>query len=185
MEKPLKTQNFKCRPCILVEGPAWGDAEFYGQWLLGAAKANELLQDAKKNDAEFRTAIETLEMVQCLDFGIMATVFLSLLVDKQFETFVIDVDDCADLLDFVLMAEMGFFVPTGNRYQMTLAANLDMDRVKEAHLKLARTEDENWIHPEELIESMPYSHARKYQHLLRSMNQDQRLADRRALLFLD
>ena len=24
--------------CVLVEGPAWGDAEFYGRWLLNAAK---------------------------------------------------------------------------------------------------------------------------------------------------
>src|SRR5262245_24414146 len=80
------------RPCILVEGPAWGDAEFYGRWLLAAAKANVLLQTAKNNDAEFRTAIETIEIVQCLDFGITATVFLSLFVDKQFETFVIDVN---------------------------------------------------------------------------------------------
>jgi hypothetical protein len=61
MEKSLKMENFKCRPGILVEGPAWGDAEFYGHWLLSAAKANELLKDARKNDAEFRTAIETLE----------------------------------------------------------------------------------------------------------------------------
>ena len=181
----METKNFKFDPFILVEGPGWGDAAFYGRWLMAAATANELLQDAKKNDAEFRTAIDTLEIVQCLDFGIMATVFLARFVDKQFETFVIDVNHCEDLLDFVLMAEMGFFVPTGNRYQMTLPANLDMDRVKEAHLKLARTEDENWIHPEELIESMPYSDARKYQHLLRNMNQDQRLADRRALLFFD
>ena len=152
---------------------------------MAAATANELLQDAKKNDAEFRTAIATLEMVQRLDFGIVATIFLALFGNKQFEAFVIDVNHCEHLLDFVLMAEMGFFVLTGNRYQMTVPANLDTDSVKKVHLKVARTEDENWIRPEELIESMSYSHARKYQHLLRSMNQDHRLADRRALLFLD
>ena len=161
----------------------WGDSEFYGHWLLSAAKANQLLKDARKNDAEFHTATKTLEVMQCLDFGIMATVFLSLFVGKRFYTFLIDVNNSTDLLDFVLMAEMGFFALTGNRYQMTLPANLDMDRVKRAHLKLAGTEDENWIHPEELIACMPYSQARKYQDLLGSMNQDQRLADRRALLF--
>ena len=181
----LDSQKTPRRSCILIEGPAWGDAKFYGHWLITAAKAYELLENAKKNDAAFRTAIETLEFWQCLDFGIMATVFLSQFVGRKFETFVIDVNDSADLLDFVLMAEMGFFVLTGNRYQMTLPASLDMDKVKQAHLKLARTEDDNWIHPEELIASVPYLHARKYQRLLGSMNQDQRLADRRALLFLD
>jgi hypothetical protein len=55
MDKSFKTETFKCRSCILVEGPAWNDAEFYGHWLLSAAKANELLQDARKKDAEFRT----------------------------------------------------------------------------------------------------------------------------------
>ena len=26
-------------PCVLVQGPAWGDAQFYGDWLLAAGKA--------------------------------------------------------------------------------------------------------------------------------------------------
>ena len=26
-------------PYVLVQGPAWGDAQFYGEWLLAAAKA--------------------------------------------------------------------------------------------------------------------------------------------------
>ena len=183
----MKTKNHshKSRPCILVEGPVWGDAEFYGRWLLCAAKVNDLLQKAKKDDPEFHTAIDTLEMVQCLDFGIMATVFVSQLADKDFHTFLIDVDYTTDLLDFVLMAEMGFFIVTGDRYQMTLPSNLAMDTVKEAHLKLAATKDEEWIHPERLIMSMPCSQAKKYQRLLGAMSQDQRLADRRALLFLD
>jgi len=180
-----KNHGHKSRSCILVEGPSWGDAEFYGHWLLCAAKVNDLLQRAKKCDPEFCMAMDTLEILQCLDFGIMATVFLSQFVDKQFHTFVIDADYSADLLDFVLMSEMGFFVLTGDRYQMTLPKNLDMDKVKQAHLKLAATEDGEWIHPEQLIVRMLYSQARRYQRLLRKMNQDQRLADRRALLFFD
>jgi hypothetical protein len=52
------------------------------------------------------------------------------------------------------MVEMGFFTLTGDRYQMTLPTKLDMDRVKQAHLKLAGTEDENWIHPERRVMSL-------------------------------
>ena len=52
-------------------------------------------------------------------------------------------------------------------------------------LKLAATEDENWIHPERLVVHMPRSKAGNYQNLLQNMNPKQRLADRRALLFLD
>jgi hypothetical protein len=175
----------KTRPLILVEGPAWGDAHFYGRWLQCAAIANDLLQKDKTNDAEFRAAIDTLELLVCLDYGIMATVFLSQFVDKQFHTFVIDVEQSEELADFALMAEMGFFTLTGSRYQMTLPANLRTDKVKQAHLKLAATDDEEWIHPERLIVAMPWSEAKNYQRLLGQMNQNQRLADRRALLFLD
>jgi hypothetical protein len=179
-----KSPNRKTRPYVLVEGPCWGDAEFYGHWLLGAAMVNELLKKAKKDDPEFRAAIDTLEISHVLDFGIMATVFVSKFTDKAFHTFAIDVES-EDLLDFVLMAEMGFFELTGDRYQMILPSNLAIERVKQAHLKLAATEDEEWVHPERLIVCMPRSHARRYQRLLRNMNQDQRLADRSALLFLD
>jgi hypothetical protein len=137
-----KSEKNKTR--ILVEGPAWGDAEFYGNWLL-AAKANKLLQQAKSDDPNFRSAVETLEVLHCLDFGIMGTVFVSQFVDKKFQTFAIDADS-EDLIEFVLMAEMGFFTLTVDRYQMTLSTKLDMDRVKQAHLKLAGTEGpEEWI----------------------------------------
>jgi hypothetical protein len=168
---------------ILVEGPAWGDAEFYGNWLLLAAKANGLLQQARNGDPEFSKSIETLEVLQYLDFGIMATVFMSQFVDGKFQTFVIG-PDSSDLLDFVLMVEMGFFTLTGDRYQMTVPTKLDMDLVKLAHLKLAGTEDADWIHPERLVVDMSRPRAIKFQRLLRDMDQDQRLADRRALLFL-
>jgi hypothetical protein len=167
---------------VLVEAPEWGDAKFYGQWLLDAAKANELLHQAKNDDPEFRARIDTLEIIRLLDFGIMATVFLSQLVDK--DTFSVQTDSM-NLTEFMLMAEMGFFTLTGDRYQMTLPINLDMIALKKAHLKLAETDDEDWIHPERLVVAMPNSRAQMYQRLLRDMSQPQRLADRRALLFLD
>jgi hypothetical protein len=183
----MKTENYdcKCKSCILVEGPAWGDAKYYGRWLIAAAKANELLQIAKKHDAEFLRAIDTLETLQVLDFGIMATVFLSHFADQEFQTFVIDVDSSHDLIDFVLMIEMGFFTQTGNCYQMTLPSRLNLNKVKQAHLKLAATEDDEWIHPERFIVTMSYFEAKKYQRSLRTMSEEARLADRRALLFLD
>ena len=182
----MKTENYdcKCKSCILVEGPAWGDAEFYGKWLLSAAKANELLQQAKTDDPEFRNAIDTLEVLHGLHFGIMATVFLSYFVDKDFQTFVLN-SSSEDLLDFVLMAEMGFFVQTGKRYQMTVPEKLNTEIVKQAHLKLAGSEAGEWIHPERFAVDLPSPQAKMYQRLLREMSEKQRLADRRALLFLD
>jgi hypothetical protein len=43
---------------ILVEGPAWGDARFYGKLLLAAAESNELLKQARRDDPVFNEAIE-------------------------------------------------------------------------------------------------------------------------------
>ena len=169
---------------ILVEGPAWGDADFYGHWLLEAARAQRLLEQAKRDDPVFRQTIDTLELLQLLDYGIMATVLVSQFVDKEFQTFIIDFAS-EDVNDFCLMVQMGFFILTGDRYQMVLPQNLDMERVKQAHLKLAATDDVDWIHPERLIVAMPKARATQFQCLLREMNQDQRLADRRLLLFLD
>ena len=59
-----------------------------GNWLLMAAKANVLLQQAKCDDPDFLSSIDTLEVLHCLDFGIMGTVFMSQFVDKEFQTFV-------------------------------------------------------------------------------------------------
>ena len=184
MNQDVRTVQFRNNLAVLVEGPAWGDAEFYGNWLLMSAKANGLLRQARSDDPEFSQLIDTLEMLQCLDFGIMATVFLSQLADTNVQSFVIGLD-AEDLVDFVLMVEMGFFTLTGGRYQMTVPTKLDMELVKQAHLKLAGTEDEEWIHPERFVIDMSRERAIKFQRLLRDMDQDQRLADRRALLFLD
>ena len=188
-EEPMQSRDLsagikKSGTHILVEGPAWGDADFYGHWLLEAAKAQRLLDQAKRDDAAFREALDTtVEICHCLDYGIMATVLLSQFAkNKQFQTFTVDIA-YFDPIDFTLMVEMGFFVLTGDRYQMALPQNLNIEFVKQAHLKLAGTE--LWIHLERLIVAIPHARATQFQRLLGEMNQDQRLADRRLLLFLD
>jgi hypothetical protein len=47
--------------CILVEGPEWGDAEFFGKWLLAADKANRLWNEAAK-DSNFAKRVERLRV---------------------------------------------------------------------------------------------------------------------------
>ena len=42
---------------VLVEGPEWGDAQFYGEWLLAAAKAQLIWRDALQ-DQKFAKQIE-------------------------------------------------------------------------------------------------------------------------------
>jgi hypothetical protein len=169
----------------LVEGPAWGDATFYGHWLIEAATANELLGGVCNGDEDFGMKLrDSLELLRPLDFGLMGTVFLSQFADKEFASFLVDYES-EDLIEFCLMAEMGFFTRTADRYQMTLPTKLDLDCVKQAHLKLMAAEDGERIHPEHLVVTMPSQRAITLQALLWGMDQGQRLADRRALLFMD
>jgi hypothetical protein len=67
-------------PYILIEGPRWGDAEFYANWLLAAARADRLCKTAIKNDAKFSKQIELLqEFRHPLDFDkCSSAVFLAL-----------------------------------------------------------------------------------------------------------
>ena len=50
METTITTVGsvYKTNRCIVVEGPPWGDAEFYGKWLLAAAEANAFRDEAFK-----------------------------------------------------------------------------------------------------------------------------------------
>jgi hypothetical protein len=42
--------NIDADPYVLVEGPPFGDAEFYGKWLLAAAEAEALWRALFKDD---------------------------------------------------------------------------------------------------------------------------------------
>jgi hypothetical protein len=151
----------KSESCILIEGPASGDAEFNGHWLLSTAKADELLQQAKRDDSQFCKAITDLEESEFMDFGLSAEWFLSqLAANKGFQTFVIE---ACSANAFVIMAETGFFALTGDHYQMTLPSNLDMGRVKQACYAVFTSDKISAF----------------------AARQDQRIIHRRALLFLD
>jgi hypothetical protein len=44
--------------CALVEGPVWGDTNFYGHWLLAVSKANELWTEASMS--QFHERVDRL-----------------------------------------------------------------------------------------------------------------------------
>ncbi len=166
-------------PCLLVEGPSWGDVAFYGKWLLAAAKADALWKRAIK-DRGFENEVCA---VKGTHFGIGATVLLWRL--ETTPAFVVRLDEGYWVEVFTLMVEMGFFVRTGQRYQMAIPTRLTLGKVKRAALKLAQTEDDDekfYLHPEYLIATMPYAEATAWQERLRRMEEDHRCADRRLLL---
>jgi hypothetical protein len=167
-------------PCVLIEGPKYGDAEFYGIWLLKAAEV----------EAHWK-AIQDCERVMALcyadipDFGIAATALISRLQKNSCVIRVSreDMREWVDLLEFAIMAELGFYTVTGSRYQVTIPTHLDFDKVKAAVLKLAETEDEHFMaYPERFVTTMPRTEAQAWQQRLSDMNEDHRCSDRALLL---
>jgi hypothetical protein len=147
---------------------------------LAAAKANRLWKEAAK-DSSFVEQIERLQVAYELDFG-MAALSLFLKLQGQFVTFMIRRDSYeAELI--AVMAEMGFFALTGQRYQMVVPQRLTVMKVKRALVRLARTEDAEFVlHPEHLVTTVPFVEAKAWQKRLRDMDEERRTADRELLL---
>jgi hypothetical protein len=168
--------------CVLIESPGWLDASFYGRWLLGAAEAQRLWREAVQSDCEFRSRIDRLEVIGLVRLGNEALKVVGKLITEDACTLIVRVD--TDLGDSVaLLARMGFFALTGERYQMVLPSALNAEIVGGAALALAATEDAEYeIHPEDLLRVMPLSSAQRWQNRLQQMDEQQRLADRELLL---
>jgi hypothetical protein len=152
----------------LIEGPAWGDAQFYGEWLLAGAKAEAYWKEAFI-DQHFKQQIDRICVAYIPDFAIAASIMIMQL--KEYRTrFLIELNS-EDGDDFVMMAEMGFFARRNNLYQMTLPSSLTLEKVKAAIVTFAKTEDAEFaLHPEYLVTSIPLSQARTLQNRLRALH---------------
>ena len=168
-------------PFILIEGAKWGDAKFYGNWLLAAARADALWKKAIEAPS-FCKQVERLMVVYTPDFGIGAIVLLSQ-IEKYCTSFLVRLNSELEAESFTMMVDMGFFVLTGQRYQMVIPTGLSVEKVKRATLRYAQTEDEKYVlHPEHLVTTMPYAEAQAWQMRLRAFDENCRCADRLLLL---
>ncbi|MBR0695224.1 hypothetical protein [Bradyrhizobium lablabi] len=166
----------------LIEGPKAGDAQFLGGWLLAAAKADKILQEQFELDPGFKRAVERLECVCAFVFSPTATKFVELLMG-DLTAFPLSVIDEPLGESFVVMAELGFLFQTGDRFQMTVPKDLRSEKIKAALLRLANTEDEDFVlHPEELVHCMERCDVLAWQARLNRIPHCQRVADRAILL---
>jgi hypothetical protein len=155
-------------PYILVQGPAWGDAQFYGEWLLAAAKAQTYWKEAYA-DEDFKRQVDHVCDAYIPDFGIAAAVMIMQL--KEYRTTCLIELNSEDGNDFAMMTEMGFFVHRNPSYQMTLPYLLTSEKVKAAIFRYAKTEDDEYmLHPEYLVTAMPLSEATTLQNRLRAIS---------------
>jgi hypothetical protein len=166
---------------VLIEGPGPGDAEFLGRWLLAAAVADRSLEEQFKRNASLRERIATLEIIRFVSFSPAATRSIELLM-KNLSCFSLDArDEWGEI--FVLMAKVGFYRLTGNRYQMTIPEAISGSGIETALLTLAATEDEDSeLHPEHLVTCSSQRDAEMWQDKLERLPWMHRVADRTFLL---
>jgi hypothetical protein len=162
----------------LVETPLWGDAKFFGHWLIAAAEAQEAVEAALAADPSLE---ERYAGPFGIHLGIDAILCIHYLVGS-YSSFVIDFTSY-DADGFFFLAEMGFFVRTGTRYQMTIPKSITPKGAAAAIERLISTEDEDGVrYPWKIIHCMPRAEAEEWQRRLESMSDEARLADRQLLL---
>jgi hypothetical protein len=166
-------------PCVLIEGARLGDANFYGAWLLAAAKV-EAMWKTIQHEEQFlgltclavpdlgAGAIEIMSSIKanCCIVGLVAEEFV----------------DGALLTEIVMLADLGLLTPTGSRYQMTIPTREpDIDDVRAAASKLPEPKDKGFSY-ERFITAMSGLEANQWQRRLSVMDEDHRCADRDVLL---
>jgi hypothetical protein len=166
---------------VLIEGPAPGDADFLGRWLLAAAEADKLLQEQYEQDPSFKLTISRLELVYAVAFSPAATKSIELLM-KDLTSFSLPVfEEWGEI--FAVMADIGFFSQTGDRYQMTFPKEVRHTKIKTALLRLAATEDDShFLHPEHLVHCLDERDTKEWQLRLERLPLMHRVADRNMLL---
>jgi hypothetical protein len=168
-------------PCALIEGACFGDANFYGNWLLAAAEA-EALWKMIQRDKQFTILLGG----DIPDLGVGALFFLAGIKKNCCIVSLRRTDDMVELpimSEFVMLAALGFFTLAGDRYLMRLPTQRpDIDVLRAAASKICETEEEYLLHPEQLIAAMPRLHAEHWNGRLWAMNQEQRCADRAVFL---
>lgn len=176
-----KSSSQSDSPFCVIEGPAWGDAEFLAKWLASAADAEMRWKQAKRQ-REFSKQIVSLTASYIPNFGIAATLFISKLLNNGASSLVFDLG-WQGTNELVMMIRLGFFKPTCGRYQMIVPEHLDIELIKGAALELVRTEDEEYmLHPEDILVHMSKDEARACRKRLRYMDQRQRIRERSRLL---
>jgi hypothetical protein len=145
--------DIESEPSVLIEGPAWGDAEFYGNWLLAAAKAQTFWVRALKNP-RYEKQVKSLCSVYIPGFGIAGALMITYLRPHLTRFPLSLLTEEGD--HFVMMLGMGFFQETSQYYQMAIPCNLTAAKLKRAMLNYTGTEDEECLlHPERLVSSRP------------------------------
>jgi hypothetical protein len=117
--------NPELEPCIFVEGPRRASAEFYGKWLLGAAKADEVWKKAKE-EPRYKKQLEQVPINYVPAFGVTALWLVSQLANNSLSA-IVSVNGREEEMRgwFLTMRHMDFFCYLDKRYEMILPPSLE------------------------------------------------------------
>ena len=107
---------------VLVETPRWGDAKFFGRWLVAAAEAQQALENALASDRDLWWRIEYPRGPFRMQLDVNAMYYLRRLCDSSC-SFVVYMNSPDGQIFFVLV-QMGLFVQTGTRYRMIIPKSI-------------------------------------------------------------
>jgi hypothetical protein len=166
----------------LIEGPSTRDIDFATAWLNAAVGARESLCECSK-ERRFRWSLDYLQIGSCIEFHSSAMDFVGGWLHGK-GAFEFEVSrDYVRGVTFTVMNALGFFTLTGQRYQMTIPANVTHEEIRKAVHRLTEIHDGNGcFYPEDLAVSIEPQEAEEWAIRLRGMKEDERLADRNALL---
>jgi hypothetical protein len=116
------------------------DCRSIGSWLLKAAEAQAFWLQALRNPF-FRQSVLPLVGSEEPDFECAALYILGELERRSF-VIALDVDGVESgdpSVEFAMMVHLGFFVPSGQSYRVTVPETASLEKVQEAALRLAST----------------------------------------------
>jgi hypothetical protein len=176
---PLNTENKlvsidRPRHFCVCDGPEWGDAQFIAAWLSAVLAADSMIDTYLAEHPHFRSRISRLEVESAIEFRPAALCLLTdwLKADGAVNywdiSFHVDIEQDWYAELFAIMANVGFFKLQNNYYKMSIPYRLDINVVRKALLRLAKTEDcHYYLYPERLLHTMSWRDVKRCKKALR------------------
>jgi hypothetical protein len=155
---PIKPKDV---PFVVVQCPSPSEASFLARWLTAATEADFLQTRLRRDDPPFDKAIERLRCHYDVEFSPAAMAFVRLWLTSG-AAFSLSLFDSEWAEPFTYMVAAGFFMEVDNHYEMTQPRVLTSDVIARGLLRLAATEDQDYVlHPEWLLTTMTKQAARR------------------------
>ena len=187
----LLRKDIPVHRCVVIEGPLPHDVDFKVKFLEAAKQADMLWERLAFDDLEpdelwekfcsYNPLNQSLEFGPDLDFSTTARSFVEEWLTNG-ASVLLSVSDSRGLENFCAMLFVGFFVQTGDRYQMVIPDVIDVTKVCEGLKNWLKHMDQEKLNPRDLLVTLPARDAKARGAKLSRLKPAARMADRAILL---